>query len=186
MINLKKITQKNPTTEPDAEKNRETTTTTTTATTTTTTTTATDKSIEEKKKNEEDEYDDVDDDIVIISRPKLNLPPVQYSKQYYDLNMGGLEIEMKRFSSCFSTSSSSSSLSSSSVHHHPHHAVNSPPVHRATAINPVVTTTASNIASITKSPIKSSRSDMAMLARSAAVLFTGANARRVKQQFRQR
>lgn len=41
--------------------------------------------------------EDGDDDIVIVSRLSLNLPPVQYSKQYYDLNISGFETEMKKF-----------------------------------------------------------------------------------------
>jgi hypothetical protein len=63
-----------------------------------------------------------DDDIVIVSHPDLNIPPIQYSKQYYDLNINGLEAEFKRFNQQM---------------------------------------TQSNIASITKSPIKPSSLDLA-------------------------
>lgn len=106
---------------------------------------------ENDHKTEADEDDDIDDDIVIISRPKLNLPPVQYSKQYYDLNMNGLEIELRRF------------LASPS-----------PP-------------TSSSIASVTKSPLKMSKSaEMAALATSAIASTTGAGSRRLKQHIRQR
>ena len=32
-----------------------------------------------------------------MSKQHLNIQPIQYSKQYYDLNMNGLESELKRF-----------------------------------------------------------------------------------------
>lgn len=40
-----------------------------------------------------------------MSKQHLNIQPVQYSKQYYDLNMNGLENELKRFSPCQNSSS---------------------------------------------------------------------------------
>lgn len=61
----------------------------------------------------DDDEDDVDGDIVIVSRPKLNLPPVQYSKQYYDLNMNGLEIELRRLSPSVSPAANIASVTKS-------------------------------------------------------------------------
>ena len=51
---------------------------------------------------------------MIVSKLNLNLPPVQYSKQFYDLNMNGLEHELKRFGAG-SVSSCSSSPSTNAV-----------------------------------------------------------------------
>lgn len=129
-----------------------------------------DGSIEKDDKDDEDD-DDGDDDIVIVSRPKLNLPPMQYSKQYYDLNMNGLENELRRLApslaSISSTSSSTTNVSSllSSV-------------------------SSNNIASMTKSPIKPSKSDLAAAAalssQQAAGNVSSASLRRAKLQIRQR
>jgi len=49
------------------------------------------------KEVEEDEYDN-ETEYVIVSKQHLNIQPVQYSKSFYDLNMNGLEHELKRFS----------------------------------------------------------------------------------------
>lgn len=52
--------------------------------------------LEEDEDNEES--DSYNEEYVIVSKQHLNIQPVQYSKQYYDLNMNGLENELKRFS----------------------------------------------------------------------------------------
>ncbi len=62
-----------------------------------------------RQAQEDDDEDDLDDDIVIVSKQNLNLPPVQYSKQFYDLNINGLEAELRKFSPATSLSSCSSS-----------------------------------------------------------------------------
>ena len=70
----------------------------------------------ENEVEEEDEEDDYnDDDIVIVSKLNLNLPPVQYSKQFYDLNMNGFEHELKRFGAGSVSSCSSSPASTNAI-----------------------------------------------------------------------
>jgi len=62
-----------------------------------------------------DDEDDLDDDIVIVSKQNLNLPPVQYSKQFYDSNINGFETELKKFSPAYISSSSSSPLNNNNI-----------------------------------------------------------------------
>ena len=63
-----------------------------------------DKLSSDLAQKEDDE--DPDDDIVIVSKHNLNMPPVQYSKQFYDSNMNGLDTELKKFTPNSSCSSS--------------------------------------------------------------------------------
>jgi hypothetical protein len=56
----------------------------------------------EEKKNKAFEINDEldgDDDIVVVTKLYLNIPPVQYSKQYYDSNMSAFEHQLRKLSS---------------------------------------------------------------------------------------
>ena len=49
-----------------------------------------------KSLDDEEEDEELDDDIVIVRKSTLNQPPVQYSKQFYDININGFESELKK------------------------------------------------------------------------------------------
>jgi hypothetical protein len=80
---------------------------------------------------EEEEPEEGDDDIVIVSKLNLNLPPIQYSKQYYDLNINGFESELKKL-----TTSATSLLPTPSL----------------------LSVSSNTVTTVTKSPLKSSAS----------------------------